>query len=116
MKKIFVGGPGSCDVHFEKDMIQTFMDTYQTKWELTDDYRNADLIVISDTCVGTYKNLESSINYIEKVLKNKKMDTKVIVSGCLIKGVKFELTSKQKNILEQVICISSDKQLNMFLE
>lgn len=109
MKKIFLGGPGSCDVHFEKDMLKMFMDTYYTNYEITNDYKNADIIVIMDTCIGTYKNLETSINYIEKVIINKKKDAKVIVSGCLIKGVNFELNNKQKNILEQVVCIKPDK-------
>lgn len=109
MKKIFIGGPGSCDVHFEKDMIQIFMDTYYTDYEITKNIQKADVIVIIDTCVGTYINLSNSINYIEKVIINKKKDAKVIVSGCLIKGVKFELTDKQKSILEQVTCIKPDK-------
>ena len=105
MKKIFMGGPGSCDVHFDKCMIYEFLDIYYTDYELTKKIQEADLIVIIDTCVGTYDNLANSINYIEKVIDIKKKDARVIVSGCLIKGVKFELNEQQKSVLEQVTCI-----------
>lgn len=109
MKKIFLGGPGSCDVHYEKHMIYEFLSTYYTEYEETTDFREADLIVITDTCIGTYKNLSNSINYIEEVIKMKRKDATVIVSGCLIKGVNFELTEHQKNVLKQVKCVNSNE-------
>lgn len=109
MKKIFLGGPGNCDVHCEKNMIEMFIDTYYTDYEITKNPNEADIIVITDTCIGTYAYLANSIDYIKNILMNKKKDTQVIVSGCLIKGVKFELTPEQKSILGQVTCIKPDQ-------
>ena len=109
MKKIFLGGPGSCDVHFDKYMIYEFLDLYYTDYELTDKVQQADLIVIIDTCIGTYNNLQKSINYIERVIDIKKENAQVIVSGCLTKGVNFELDEHQKSILKQVTCIKSSE-------
>lgn len=108
MKKIYLGSYKSCGIHNEKDMIKLCV-LKSSKYEITGDYREADLIVIIDTCMSTYDNILLSIDYIDKILRNKKEDTPVIVSGCLTRGTKFELSDNQKNILNQVICVKLDE-------
>lgn len=106
--KIFVGGNKSCGIHNEADMIRNIVKNF-SKWEIVNDYRDADEIVIIETCMSTYNSLVESIDYVERILSEKKDSCRVIVSGCLSRETKFELNDKQKDILDKVICIKSDK-------
>ena len=108
MKKIFVGGYESCGIHSEKDMIESLI-SKSSRYEITDDYKDADTIIIIDTCMSTYDSILWSIDYIENVLRYKKDDAVVVVSGCLTKGTKFELTENQKDILNKVVHIEPSK-------
>lgn len=101
MRKIFLGGPLACGVHNEKNELEDYL-WFEKDIELVDNYEDADLIVITDTCMGTYSNLEESITYLKNVLLTKKTNARVIVSGCLTKGVRFELPKEWKDILEKV--------------
>ena len=108
MGKIFIGGDKSCGIHNEADMIKSLVRNV-SKWEIVNDYRNADIIIIIETCMSTYSNLVDSISYVENVLNEKNKDSRVVVSGCLARGTKFELNEKQKSILNRVTCVKSDK-------
>lgn len=108
MKKIFLGGFKSCGVHNEKNMIEMLI-SKNSQYMIVDDYKDADIVIIIDTCMSTYEGILGSIGYIEKVLNEKKEDAMVIVSGCLTKGTKFELPSDKKVILDSVRCVLPDK-------
>lgn len=103
MKKIWIGGLGSCSVHQRKEAIKTYL--ANSGYEIINKGKDADLVIISDTCVGTYDTFIANFEYIEKVLSKVKPNTPIIVSGCLMNGVKFDLTEKQKEILSKVICV-----------
>lgn len=108
MKKIFLGGFKSCGVHNEKDMIEMLI-SRNPQYEIIDNYKDADIVIIIDTCMSTYEGILGSIDYVEKVLNDKKEDARVIVSGCLTKGIKFELPIDKKSILDKVECVLPDK-------
>lgn len=106
MKKIWIGGYASCDVHNEKAMIKEIIEKH--KYTLTEDLEDADFLIIIDTCLGTYKNFIRSMKVISLILDLAKNNAQIIVSGCLTKGVKFELTEEQKELLSKVTCIKSE--------
>ncbi len=114
MKKVFVGGYASCAVHNEKDMIVNCLSA--SNLEITNDYEVADLIVVLDTCLGNYKNLQNSIEYIDIIINNKKQNVPVLVSGCLEKGVNFELTEEQKKVLSKVTLVPSNQIIEYVLK
>lgn len=99
MKKIWIGGYMTCNVHNEKAMIKQLVE--HLKLELTD-LEEADLIIITDTCLRTYQQMLNSYKCIEDISKKVKKDTEIIVSGCLAKGVKFKLTEAQKEVLSKI--------------
>lgn len=103
MYRIWVGGSSACDIHTEKKMIINFIKN--NGFELVSDVRKADIIILTDSCFGTYNQFLYTFQCIENILKDKKEDAKVILSGCITRGVKFELTDKQKTILDMVTII-----------
>ena len=111
---VFIGGVGACSVHNEKYiLIMAFMDNGYT---ITDDYTEADLIVLTDMCIGSRNNMFITLEYLADVLKQKKENAEVILSGCLSKEFKFELPSELQNILEQVRIIPPDKLIKSFFD
>lgn len=114
MKKMFIGGYATCSVHNEKDMIINLVEA--SNMEITMDYKEADFIVMLDTCMGNYQSLFNSIEYIDIVLNHRKENVPVIVSGCLTKGVNFELTEEQKKVLSKVTLIPSNKVIEYVLK
>lgn len=106
MKKVWIGGYASCDVHNEKAMIKEIIEKH--KYILTEDLEEADFLIIIDTCLGTYKHFIRSMKVISLILDLAKNNAQIIVSGCLTKGVKFELTKEQKELLSKVTCIKSE--------
>jgi len=112
MKKMVICGYNSCGCHNERAMIESYIDRSDFKeFEYIEekDIKEADVIIVLDTCFGTYHNFSLSLAYIQRVLKEKKDSAKVIVSGCITKGVKFELTGVQKAILSDVICVKQEE-------
>lgn len=98
--KVFIGGFQSCSVHTERDTIERLL--IEKEIEITDEPKDADINIITDTCIGTYKKFLQNFKYLITLLKIKKNNSKIILSGCLSKGVKFELSQEQKQILNQV--------------
>lgn len=108
MKKIFVGGSKACTIHNEKNFINSCIRN-NSKYETTDNYTEADLIVITDACTATYDCVLESFDYLVEVLDNKMDTAQVILSGCLSKGFKLELSEEIKEILDKVDIITPDK-------
>lgn len=106
MKKVWIGGNSSCGVHNEKNMITNYIKN--CNFELTEVVEDADLILIIDTCLSTYGQMLNSFNCIEDILKKSKTEAKIIMSGCLSKGIKFELTDKQKELLARVEVVKQE--------
>lgn len=114
MKKIFLGGSGACGVHNEKYVLEDILFD-RCDVEILDDYKDADIIIIIDTCAGTYRYIKESINYIKNILLTKKKDATVIVSGCITKKFNFELPEELKSILDQVILVPSSNIVEYIL-
>lgn len=106
MKKVFIGGSGACGVHNEKYVLEDFLfESYD--YTLSDDYKDADVIILIDTCAGTYRYIKESVDCIKNVLLTKKKDATVIVSGCITKKFSFELPDDLQSILNQVTLVPS---------
>ncbi len=107
MKKIWIGGYTSCGNHNEIAMIENYIK--EPDYGLTEKIEEADIIIVIDTCLGTYQKMVSSFECIEEILKRAKIEAKTIVSGCLTKGVKFELTERQKELLSKVEIVKQEQ-------
>ena len=111
--KIWIGGYGSCGVHNEyhglKNMLTDLACTF------TKDLSEADIIILLDTCIGSYKNINKGLDAIDKVHNNKKENATVILSGCMAEGVNFDLNGHQKEILSKVIIVKRDDLVHYIL-
>ena len=111
---VFIGGYGACSVHNEKYIIiNAFMDK---GYNIISDYTKADLIILTDMCIGSGENVNNVFKYLIKVLKEKKPETKVILSGCLSYGFKDKLNAELQNILSHVIIIPTDKLIKCLFD
>lgn len=108
--KFFIGGTGACDVHNEKSIL--INNIIQSGHEVSEYIDDADYIILTDLCIGTYNSFLVNMEYLKKILMYKDKTTKVILSGCLSKGVNFELSEEQKYILSMVTIIKPDELLN----
>lgn len=97
MTKLFVGGSGSCGVHNEKYLLERIR--YGEDWEIVDDYKDADIIIIIDSCIGSYNSMNATLGYLDEITKKKKPGAKLILSGCLANGFKIEINDKVKKLL-----------------
>lgn len=107
--KFFIGGTGACDVHNEKSILKINIE--QNGHEVSDYIDDVDYIILTDLCIGTYNSFTTNIKYLKQILMFKDKKTKVILSGCLSKGVNFELTDEQKQILSKVTIVKPDEIL-----
>lgn len=107
MKKFWIGGYGACAVHNEYSNIANLIRSMD--YDIIDDYKDADVIIFLDTCVATYKNLRSTINCMDKLLQVCKEDATMILSGCLAKGVNFELTKRQNEIINKFTLVKPEE-------
>lgn len=107
--KFFIGGTGACDVHNEKSIL--INNIIQSGHEVSEYIDVADYIILTDLCIGTYNSFLVNMEYLKKILMYKGKTTKVILSGCLSKGVNFELSEEQKYILSMVTIIKPDELL-----
>lgn len=115
MKKIYIGGYGACSVHTEKQLLEYIIESLDNI-EQINEYKDADLIVLTEMCIGTYSQFENSLKTIKYILDQKKETTPVIVSGCLSKGVKFSLTTEQKDILSRTTLIKPNELLEFVIK
>lgn len=105
MKKIWIGGAGACANHNEKSMIKNLAKNLHFEFVEPD---AADLIIIIDTCLSTYRQMLISFECIKDIVEKTKKDAKIIMSGCLSKGVKFELTEGQKELLSKIEVVKQE--------
>ncbi len=105
MKKIWIGGLGACGNHHEKDMIKNLAKNLNFEFVEPEE---ADIIIIVDTCLSIYQQMLNSFECIKDVVKRAKPDARIIMSGCLSKGVKFELAEEQKELLLKVETIKQE--------
>lgn len=108
--KFYIEGTIACDVHHEKGLIKNLINC--ANQEIVEYIDEADYIIITDSCVGSYTSFLEIINYLKLVDEYKKENAKVIVSGCLGKGINFELTEDQKTILDKTIIVHPDNISN----
>lgn len=104
--KIFIGGYAACDVHNEKYLLKEMCQKYDQDC-LTDNYQEADLIIIMDTCSGSFANVLRSLDVLAKVCKNKKENAEVILSGCLVNGLNCGIPDEYKEMISQVKSVNS---------
>lgn len=98
--KIFIGGYAACDVHNEKYLLKEMIKSSDNC--LTDSYKDADLIIILDTCSGSYANVLRSLDVLANVWKNKKENAEIILSGCLANGLNCGIPDEYKEMMTQV--------------
>ena len=83
---------------------------------MTNGYREADIIVLLDTCASSYDNARNSIDFINEVVESKKKDSSVIVSGCLANGLNCEIPDKCREVLSKVNVVNSSDIINYIYE
>ncbi len=105
--KVYIGGLICCSVNNDQSMLEECV--IKKHYELTNKVEEADLIILVGTCAATYNMIETSFNCIDKVLKQKKDNAKVILGGCLARELKIDLTEKQKELLSQVEIVGKDE-------
>lgn len=113
--KIFIGGYAACDVHNEKKMLQDMIENYSNH-SLIDDYKDADLIIITDTCSGSYANVLESLAVIDNVDKNKKDGAEIILSGCLANGLNCGIPDEYKEMIARIKSVKSKHILKYIQE
>ena len=110
MPKLYIGGSGSCGVHNEKYLLKRIK--YGDDWEIVDDYKEADIIIIIDSCIGSYNTMTETLGYLNEINKKKKPDAKLILSGCLANGFSIEINDKVKDLLSNYEIVRSRDILN----
>ena len=102
----YIEGTHACDVHFEKGLIKNIIES--ANQEITEYVDLADYVIVADSCVGSYKSFLEIMNYLQAVEEYKKSNAKVIVSGCLAKGVNFKLTEEDQKLLDKTTIVHPD--------
>lgn len=103
--KLFIGGFYSCDVHSERKTIENL--ARKNNIELVNTPVEADIILIIDTCIGSFDFYIEELYYLWNILDVKKENAKVIVSGCISDGVTFKIHDKIVDVLNQVEIIKT---------
>lgn len=102
----YIEGTHACDVHFENGLIKNIIEA--ANHEITEYVDLADYIIVVDSCIGSYKSFLEIMNYLQAVEEYKKPNAKVIVSGCLAKGVNFKLTEEHQKLLDKTTIVHPD--------
>jgi len=80
LMKIFIGENRSCVLNYQHDLI---FNELSFKYEITDDPKDADIIIFAGTCCCTEYNIINTISYMSDVLQYKKENAKVYMTGCM---------------------------------
>ena len=115
MKKIYIGGHGACGVHSEKQILSYILGELD-KVKRVDDYKEADLIVLTDMCISTGYEIVFTLEKIDNILAEKKENAQVIVSGCLSKGLKHNLSDEHQKTLSKVTIKKPNELLQYVIE
>ena len=118
MKKlIYIGGYGACTTHFEKYYIVSYLGEALEKkgYDFTDNFEEADEIILTDTCFAYFNNIIGFMNYVDFIKTYKKKDANVIISGCATRGLKpkynsiINNSSNMNKIMEGTTIVFPDK-------
>ncbi len=113
--KIFIVSENSCNLNYQQDYIYSQLSNF---FEITSNVKEADAVVISATCCCTQYNLQHTMNYIAWILKNKKIEAKTYLTGCITRTFKdHTLLSEMKQWLQDNIdFIIPQNQPNLLLK
>ncbi|MCI9232988.1 MAG: hypothetical protein HFH08_00155 [Bacilli bacterium] len=64
MKKIWIGGYGACSNYNEKAMIKELVKNLKLEFVESEE---ADIVIITDTCLATYQQMINSYKCIEDI-------------------------------------------------
>lgn len=78
--KIFFGKDNSCGLNYQHNYIYYYLSKF---FEITENIKEADVIVIAQTCACTKFNIINTLNYIDYVIKNKNNGAKIYLTGCI---------------------------------
>lgn len=85
MNKVFIAEKCSCALNYQHDFIVEYL---TKKLEITKDVKEADVIVFPSSCACTEDTILDMVNYINKVLSEKKDGCKTYLTGCLTRKFK----------------------------
>ena len=113
--KIFIVSENSCNLNYQQDYIYSQLSEF---FEITSDVKEADAIVISATCCCTQYNLQYTMNYIAWILKNKKIEAKTYLTGCITRTFKDNalLLEMKKWLQDNIDFIIPQNQPNLLLK
>lgn len=83
--KIFIGKDISCALNYQHDFIVEYL---AERLEIIQNVHEADIIVFPSSCSATEDVILNTINYIDKVLSEKKEGCKTFLTGCLTRRFK----------------------------
>ena len=83
--KIYLGKENSCKLNYQHIYIYYQLIKY---FDITDDIKQADIIVIAESCCCTNERLKLTLNYFKDILQNKNPNTKVYLTGCITRKFK----------------------------
>ncbi len=86
--KIFLGEKNSCALNYQHILIYSELAKLNKPFEITTNVSDADIIVIAETCCCTKYNIKNTLEYINYILKNKKKDAKIFLTGCITRKFK----------------------------
>lgn len=113
--KIYIGKENTCGLNYQQYVIyQKLLNSF----EITPNIIEADAIVIAETCCCTECNIKSTLNEISDILKNKRKDAKVYLTGCITRQFKDNpfLLEVEKWLQEKVDFIVPQNQPNLLLK
>ena len=113
--KILVADLGACGVNYQ---VQYLTDELSENFELTNDFKSADVIVMIGGCCCTESNLKNSLNFINYILENKKYEAITYLTGCIVRPFKDipELQSIQRYLKDNIDYIVDYYNLNQLLK
>lgn len=105
----------SCFLNYQHDYIFSELSSC---FEITKDVSCADIIVIAQSCTCTEANIFNTLDYINKILKNKKDGAKVYLTGCITRKFKEVpiLMKVERWIRDNVDEIIPQNQPNLLLK
>ncbi len=113
--KIFFGEKNSCDLNYQHNLIY---DELSQHFEITTNVREADAIVIAETCCCTKFSLKSTLDYISSIIKERKDSAKIYLTGCITRSFKdyTYLSEVERWLKENIDYIIPQNQPNLLLK